>query len=170
MKKILYSSKTNNLPLVASLLPVRSSPLAHLSFLYLTASYLYNHSVDDFTSDVGKIISARSYYPILNQAMGGILVGLVTKYAGSVRKGFALIGGILITAMLQSYAYDKPLTRNQEIGGILAVTSMYAHANFPVGWREIYKKTKKKKKQAEINVGGKKLFETGGGKKKMKEQ
>ncbi|GMI07206.1 hypothetical protein TrRE_jg5652 [Triparma retinervis] len=109
------------------------------------------------------------------KALGGILVGLVTKYAGSVRKGFALIGGILLTAMMQSFAYDKKLTANQEIGGILAVCAMYTHANFGEGWKDKYKIDKKrtqKKTQREINVGGKKLFDVNnkGGGNKVKEQ
>lgn len=34
-----------------------------------------------------------TFIPILTNSVGGIVVGLVTKYAGSVRKGFALIFG-----------------------------------------------------------------------------
>lgn len=34
----------------------------------------------------------------------------VTKHAGSVQKGFALIGGILVTAVVQSTLEDSALT------------------------------------------------------------
>lgn len=40
--------------------------------------------------------------PVFINAAGGIIVGLVTKYAGGVSKGFALIAGILLTAFIQA--------------------------------------------------------------------
>eukprot|EP00980_Cylindrotheca_fusiformis_P029941 scaffold24068_cov127-Cylindrotheca_fusiformis.AAC.1 len=40
--------------------------------------------------------------PIMTNSLGGILVGLVTKHAGSVRKGFALIFGILLSGIFQA--------------------------------------------------------------------
>jgi hypothetical protein len=39
--------------------------------------------------------------PVLIQAMGGLCVGQVTKYAGGVKKGFAVVSGILLTTLLQ---------------------------------------------------------------------
>ncbi|GJP43991.1 hypothetical protein CLOM_g3386 [Closterium sp. NIES-68] len=39
--------------------------------------------------------------PALSNAIGGILVGLVTKYAGGVKKGFTVIAGLLVTAIVQ---------------------------------------------------------------------
>jgi solute carrier family 35 (UDP-sugar transporter), member A1/2/3 len=41
---------------------------------------------------------------VLSSAVGGVIVGQVTKHAGSVKKGFALIGGILVTALAQYVA------------------------------------------------------------------
>jgi UDP-sugar transporter A1/2/3 len=35
--------------------------------------------------------------PVITNSFGGIVVGLVTKYAGSVRKGFSLIFGLLFS-------------------------------------------------------------------------
>ena len=43
------------------------------------------------------------------QAFGGLVVGLVTKYAGGVVKGFALIAGIIITGIAQFVLENKPL-------------------------------------------------------------
>lgn len=43
-----------------------------------------------------------TWVPILTQAWGGIIVGLVTKHAGGVKKGFALIAGIALTAFVQA--------------------------------------------------------------------
>lgn len=38
--------------------------------------------------------------PVITNAFGGLVVGMVTKYAGGVVKGFALIAGIVITGSL----------------------------------------------------------------------
>lgn len=46
--------------------------------------------------------------PVFINAIGGILVGLVTSYAGGVRKGFVIVSALLVTALLQ-YVFDgKP--------------------------------------------------------------
>lgn len=70
--------------------------------------------------------------PITTNALGGIFVGLVTKYAGSVKKGFALIFGLLISGILQMFTEeDKRLTLEQVLGGILAGFSLWMYASFP---------------------------------------
>jgi len=77
--------------------------LCAASLLLLLASFA--------TSDDGRQIRERGFFsewnaltfiPILTNSAGGILVGLVIKYAGTVRKGFALIFGILISGVVQS--------------------------------------------------------------------
>lgn len=64
------------------------------------------------------------FIPIVTNSMGGVLVGLVTKYAGSVRKGFALIFGILISGLLQS----ESVSTEQVVGGLLAAISLWMHS------------------------------------------
>jgi len=59
----------------------------------------------------------RTILPVLTNAAGGIVVGLVTKHAGAVRKGFALIFG---------------LSREQVVGGGLAALSLWMHSAYPV--------------------------------------
>ena len=66
----------------------------------------------------------KVFIPIVTNAIGGILVGLVTKYAGSVRKGFALIFGMLLSGMLQS----ESVSPEQVVGGVLAAVSLWMHA------------------------------------------
>jgi UDP-sugar transporter A1/2/3 len=75
----------------------------------------------------GSDWNVQVFIPILTNAVGGILVGLVTKYAGSVRKGFALIFGILLSGLLQS----ESVSNEQIIGGILAAVSLWMHATNP---------------------------------------
>jgi UDP-sugar transporter A1/2/3 len=69
--------------------------------------------------------------PIVTNAIGGIVVGLVTKYAGSVRKGFALIFGMLLTGFIQSSLERNPVTNEEIVGGLLASVSLWMHATHP---------------------------------------
>lgn len=70
--------------------------------------------------------------PILSNATGGIIVGLVTKYAGSVRKGFALIFGILLSGLAQAmFQPDQTIKKEHVFGGVIAAFSLYLHATNP---------------------------------------
>ncbi|KAL7488432.1 hypothetical protein ACHAW6_014017 [Cyclotella cf. meneghiniana] len=86
-------------------------------------------------SDDGAQIQQRGFFdqwtwftilPILTNAAGGILVGLVIKYAGTVQKGFALIFGILISGLLQG-----SLSKEEIAGGVLAGISLWMHSTYP---------------------------------------
>lgn len=73
----------------------------------------------------------QTLIPVLTNAIGGIIVGLVTKYAGSVRKGFALIFGMILTGVVQSMNDGVPLAPSQVVGGIFAAISLWMHATNP---------------------------------------
>ncbi len=92
------------------------------------------------TGDDGDQIVKRGFFdewtlytllPILTNSVGGILVGLVIKHAGTVRKGFALIFGIMLTGMVQSLNERKALSREKIAGGVLAAVSLWMHASYP---------------------------------------
>ena len=73
-----------------------------------------------------------TWIPILTNSIGGIIVGLVTKYAGSVRKGFALIFGIFLSGLVQALMQpDVGVTTEQAVGGALAAVSLWIHATNP---------------------------------------
>ncbi|CAM9446130.1 unnamed protein product [Phaeothamnion confervicola] len=69
--------------------------------------------------------------PVITQAAGGVVVGQVTKHAGSVRKGFALIAGILITALVQSFMEQEPLSASHYGAALLTALGTYLHASYP---------------------------------------
>lgn len=105
-----------------------SMELCAVSVIILAISVLF--------SPDGELIRANGFWsgwtpwtmiPIFTNSVGGIIVGLVTKYAGSVRKGFALIFGIFISGLLQ--APDTGVSREQIVGGLLAGISLWMHAN-----------------------------------------
>lgn len=88
----------------------------------------------------GKIIAKEGFWngwtsttwiPIFTNSVGGIIVGLVTKYAGSVRKGFALIFGMFLSGIVQTFITDEGVSLAQSVGGILAALSLWMHATNP---------------------------------------
>jgi len=107
--------------------------LCAASLLLLAASFV--------TSEDGRSIRERGFFdqwtpytliPIMTNSLGGILVGLVIKYAGTVRKGFALIFGILLSGLLQSLVDEnKSLSKEDVAGGVLAALSLWLHATNP---------------------------------------
>lgn len=74
--------------------------------------------------------------PICTNAVGGILVGLVTKYSGAVKKGFSLIFGLLLSGILQAKMTDEgnktgnvtSVTKEQIFGGMLAAFSLFLYS------------------------------------------
>jgi UDP-sugar transporter A1/2/3 len=74
----------------------------------------------------------QTWIPITTNSIGGIIVGLVTKYAGSVRKGFALIFGIFLSGLFQSFLQtDVGVSKEQAVGGIIAAVSLWIHSAHP---------------------------------------
>ncbi|GMH98513.1 hypothetical protein TL16_g13413 [Triparma laevis f. inornata] len=82
----------------------------------MSVSLLYTNNFDVWgIVEQFKTLHPLNLIPIFSQALGGILVGLVTKYAGSVRKGFSLIFGIALTGVVQSYIEGKKLGGNEKL-------------------------------------------------------
>jgi UDP-sugar transporter A1/2/3 len=75
--------------------------------------------------------TATTWIPIFTNSAGGIIVGLVTKYSGSVRKGFALILGMFLSGMVQAMITDEGVSMEQMVGGTLAGISLWIHATNP---------------------------------------
>mmetsp|Transcript_80010 Transcript_80010/g.161905 ORF Transcript_80010/g.161905 Transcript_80010/m.161905 type:complete len:334 (-) Transcript_80010:356-1357(-) len=72
-----------------------------------------------------------TWIPILTNSIGGIIVGLVTKFAGSVRKGFALIFGMFLSGIVQAFITAEGVSLEQSVGGVLAGLSLWMHATNP---------------------------------------
>lgn len=72
----------------------------------------------------------RTVIPLVTNALGGIIVGLVSKYSGTVRKGFALIIGLFLSGLLQKRLSNDPVSREQWAGGVLAAVSLWMHSAY----------------------------------------
>ncbi|XP_072953127.1 UDP-N-acetylglucosamine transporter ROCK1 [Typha angustifolia] len=69
--------------------------------------------------------------PVISNAVGGILVGLVTAYAGGVRKGFVIVSALLVTALLQFLFDGKPPSLYCLAALPLVVTSIFVYQKYP---------------------------------------
>ncbi|XP_054804603.1 UDP-N-acetylglucosamine transporter ROCK1 [Prosopis cineraria] len=74
-------------------------------------------SISTLKSPDGKAMRQKGFFygwtpltliPVISNALGGILVGLITTYAGGVRKGFVIVSALLVTALLQFIFEGKP--------------------------------------------------------------
>jgi len=75
--------------------------------------------------------TALTILPILTNAMGGIFVGLVVKYAGGVRKGFGTVAGMFLTAVLSFFIEYSPFSLTTWIALPLLIASVYIHTSYP---------------------------------------
>lgn len=72
-----------------------------------------------------------TFIPVLTQGLGGIVVGLITKLAGGVKKGFAVICGLIFTCMWKCFVYGEPLSAQVFLAVPLVGGSIYLHAKYP---------------------------------------
>ena len=120
----------------------RNSLLFSLEMATLSASFNLVNLLLPWTPDGRKCRkksvtvgwTAATFIPIASNAAGGILAGLVTQYAGVVRKGFSLIQGMFLSGIVQNKfsKNDKPVTTSQWIGGVLAAISFTIFTLFPL--------------------------------------
>ncbi|KAG0471192.1 hypothetical protein HPP92_015738 [Vanilla planifolia] len=69
--------------------------------------------------------------PVVSNAVGGILVGLVTAHAGGVRKGFVIVSALLVTALLQFVFDSKPPSVFCLVALPLVMSSIYVYQKYP---------------------------------------
>ena len=113
-----------------------SAILLAIQLLVTAATNVANaHNINKDNNTIGSMWDGwtlTTWIPIATNAAGGIVVGLVTKYAGSVQKGFALIFGILLSGLLQEFSAGRGSVRPEQVmGGLLAAISLYIHATNP---------------------------------------
>lgn len=69
-----------------------------------------------------------AFFPAFVSACGGILVGGFNSIDnGQVKKSFALIAGLVLTALAEKLFYKKDLTNTQLIAGAMVGVSIFLH-------------------------------------------
>eukprot|EP00658_Telonema_sp_P-2_P028972 TRINITY_DN2209_c0_g1_i8.p1 TRINITY_DN2209_c0_g1~~TRINITY_DN2209_c0_g1_i8.p1 ORF type:complete len:597 (+),score=149.84 TRINITY_DN2209_c0_g1_i8:183-1973(+) len=75
---------------------------------------------------------AYTILPIVNNALGGIFTGQVVKYAGAVKKTFAVIAALVLTSVFRYLYYENaPLSDQMYIALPLMLVANYLHASYP---------------------------------------
>ena len=72
-----------------------------------------------------------SIIPIAVRSLGGILTALVHKHAGATRKGFALILGLVLTGVTQTWIEGDRLSGDKLTAMVLVILSSYLHMTYP---------------------------------------
>ena len=105
-----------------------------IAFLLLNALFNPNSNEKDLILSGGLFSgwSLMTLIPVVTNAFGGLVVGLVTKYAGGVVKGFALIAGLIITGFAQWLFENKALQPKDWVACALVALSIYLHGSFPI--------------------------------------
>lgn len=70
-------------------------------------------------------------YLVLLQACGGLLAGLVMRYADNILKGFATSLSIIISCIASVYLFDFNLTAQFAIGVMIVIGSIYLYGYVP---------------------------------------
>lgn len=93
--------------------------------------------VNDFQSSSGeqynffKKWSGFTLLSVTSNALGGIIVGLVVKFAGGVRKGFGTVIGMFLTAIFAFLIDDMPLNTATLLSLPLILISVSVHTIYP---------------------------------------
>lgn len=70
-------------------------------------------------------------FTLLCQAAGGMVVGFVIKYCGNVEKSFAVVVGMIITALLEQHYNNKPFGGTGLIAIAMVTVSTMMYTMYP---------------------------------------
>ncbi|KAM4071064.1 hypothetical protein ACB094_11G033400 [Castanea mollissima] len=86
--------------------------------------------------DFDMVVNMRFFYGyssitvimILNQALSGLAVSMVMKYADNIVKVYSTSVAMLVTAVISYYLFGFHLTYGFSLGSVIVVVSVYIHA------------------------------------------
>lgn len=113
---------------------VFSAELAALSALSIVLNLALNINGDGALMREKGLFAEwtpATWLPVLANSLGGIAVGAVTKYVGSVRKGFAITVGLILSAVLRVLVTNRPLTSWVALAVPLACAGICLHVSQP---------------------------------------
>lgn len=111
---------------------VFSSEMAILACVVIIAGQLIN-CISGARASEGLFDrwTLRTLIPILTQGWGGIVVGLIAKTSGSVRKGFAVMVGLILSCGLKCVVQGESLSTSTILAVPLVAVSIYLHSMYP---------------------------------------
>jgi UDP-sugar transporter A1/2/3 len=111
-----------------------SAEMAVLGCLTILFSLVFDMSPDSSRFREKGLLHGWTLFtliPVLTQGLGGIIVGLITKTSGGVKKGFAVICGLLLTCAWKCLVDGQPLSLPVCVAVPMVGGSIYLHAKFP---------------------------------------
>lgn len=113
-----------------------SIPLAYATCFITDSSRLYKsgffHGYDFYV-----------VYLIVLQAVGGLLVAIVVKYADNILKGFATSLAIIISCVASIFIFDFKLTLQFAVGALLVIGAIFLYGYTPKDPKAIKKGSNK---------------------------
>ena len=85
------------------------------------------HNQDSMNSSFFEHWNYKTLVPVFTKATAGVLTALVHQHLGSVIKGFALVLGLVFSALLQFALEGDELTTEQLVGTVLVLLSSWLH-------------------------------------------
>ncbi|GAB9464078.1 hypothetical protein Gpo141_00001519 [Globisporangium polare] len=94
---------------------------------------LTTHNTSGHDSSVGMWDgwTVMTFFTLLCQATGGMVVGFVIKYCGNVEKSFAVVFGMIITALLENRYNGKPFGERGLIAIAMVAASTVMYTMYP---------------------------------------
>jgi len=69
-----------------------------------------------------------TWLAIANQALGGLLVAVVVKYADNILKGYATSISIILSAIASVYLFDFELSMLFAVGSTMVIAAVYMYS------------------------------------------
>ena len=74
-----------------------------------------------------------AWIPVLSAAIGGLLVGEITKRLGSIAKGFSVVCGLVLTGVLEASSRGESTPTTHVLALFVIVMCSYLHTAYPPG-------------------------------------
>ncbi|CAG0893373.1 unnamed protein product [Darwinula stevensoni] len=74
---------------------------------------------------------AYVWFLIVLQAVGGLIVAMVLKYADNILKGFATAIGIVLSCLASYFIFDVPLSGMFLLGAGIVIVSVFMYSGYP---------------------------------------
>jgi len=108
-----------------------TSELGVWGILTLIVYIIFNDKNIIIEHGIFKGWTIMTFIPVFSNALGGVFVGLVVKYAGGVRKGFGTVAGMFLTAVLSFFIEYTPFSVTTWVALPLLIASVYIHTSYP---------------------------------------
>ncbi|KAG0288423.1 hypothetical protein BGZ96_007812 [Linnemannia gamsii] len=80
-----------------------------------------------FEGGIFQGYTAMTWIVVANQALGGLLVAIVVKYADNILKGFATSLSIIISGIISVYFFDFEPSLQFQLGTLVVICSTYLY-------------------------------------------